>query len=550
MEKDLFRLLIVDDEDSVVDSLAETIDWKSIGICEVLKAYSGNEAMEILKTNPVDVVITDIRMPGISGLELIAFIRKNWKKIKCILLSGYAEFAYAQKAIAQHTFDYLLKPVSDEDLLKTVHNAVRELQEERDKNQNFQRALQAFQEHLPLLRGEFLNGLLQGMKYTPKQLSEKMRSLQLHVDEDDALALLVVRMEGALAELDFYQASLMEYSIVNMAEELAEGRFQLWNGKDIHGYLVFAVTWSPKKHAEATLEEATAQLQMVASQLVMNVNRYLKGTVSVIISQWGRFPQDVRRLYDEALLALRRQIGHQTGLIIYTSEEVENVPVQSLQTLYEPPLLAHLLEAGNWAGAEEKLAAVCQELQQRWANSAEHLTEAYFYIYAAYSAFAHKHERSLADLIGPELSETAGVMPHRSAASLEDWVLQSFRALKARIESEPGDERKVMVQKIKAFVQEHLVEDVSLQRIADHLRIHPVHVSRLFKLETGENLSDYVLRLKMEKAVKLLEDPHLKNYEIALRLGYQNPNYFIKVFKKYYSMTPQEYRNANKVESG
>ncbi|MBN2979911.1 MULTISPECIES: response regulator [Cohnella] len=548
-DTELYRLLIVDDEDTVVDSLADTIDWTKAGVSNVYKAYSGSEALEILKTNAIDIVMTDIRMPGISGLELIAKIRAGWKRIKCILLSGHAEFAYAQKAIAQDTFEYLLKPASDEDVVRTVGKAVDALRRERDESRSHERFAKTFREHLPLLRGELLNGLLQGREYLHGQLAEKTKSLRLDVRPDEPFALMVVRLEGKLAELDFYHSSLMEYAIQNMAEEVCDGWFRLWSCKDVHGYLTFMATLSDERRLEAAAEsgaeEAFRQLQFAASQLQLNVNRYLKGTVSVIISGWGRFPQDVKRLYDENLLALRKRIGNQAELFIYASEETEPAPVRSLQRLYEPPLLQHLMESGNWDQAEAKLLSVCDELRANWSQSFEHFTEAYFYVYASFSSLAHKQGRSLAELIGPDLSGTAGLAPIRSLSSLRDWMLRAFGRLKMCIESEPRHEREDTVGKIKQFIQERLVEDVTLQTIADHLGVHPVHVSRLFKLETGENVSDFVLRLKMEKAVSLLADPALKNYEIALLLGYQNPNYFIKVFKKYYSVTPQDYRNAN-----
>ncbi|WP_199613995.1 response regulator transcription factor [Paenibacillus alkalitolerans] len=541
MDANSIQLLIVDDEDSVVDSLADTIDWTAVGITNVYKAYSGYEALEILNTNTIDIVITDIRMPGISGLELIARIRKSWKRIKCILLSGHAEFAYAQKAIAQEAFEYLLKPVSDEDVLTTAGNAVQALRKERNENQSYERLVKTYQEHLPKIRAELLNGLIQGMKFLPGQLSEKLDSLRLHLQTGEPLALVTLRMEGRLSELDFYNLSLMEYAIGNMAQELCEGSFRLWNCKDVHGYLIYAVTLSSELK-ECNLEEASRQLQSFATQLQLNVKRYLKGSVSILISKWGSFPHDIRSLYDENLLLLRKRVGNQSGLFICATEDSEQSPVHSLQRLYEPPMLIHLLESGNWEQAHDKLSGICNELRQHWSNSQEHLTEAYFYVYSSYSSFSHKHGRSLTELIGPGLSATAGLAPSRSIGALESWVFQSYDLLQQSVEMEPRNDREEVVAKIKRFIQDHLLQDVSLQTIADKMRIHPVHVSRLFKLETGENLSDYVLRLKMELAAALLADPSLKNYEISLRLGYQNPNYFIKVFKKYYALTPQEYR--------
>jgi len=546
-EQENLQLLVVDDEASVVDSLAETLPWASVGIVRVFKAYSGREALEILNTNPVDIMISDIRMPGMDGLELLEQVRRKWKKIKFILLSGHAEFDYARQAMTHDTFDYLLKPVSDEEIMGKVELAAKALRKERDEYRMHERVAKAFQESLPKLRGELLNELLQGFDYYPGRLETRMESLKLRVGIGDAFSLMLVRVEGQLTEMDFYSLSLMEYAIGNMAEEWFEDRFDLWSCKSVHGYLAFLVAPAPWAAEKSTPEELGEELRHKASQLQLSVEHYLRGTVSVLISDQGIFPRDAKRLYDDLLLALRRQIGQQTGMFVQVSDEIEQQPVHSLQRLHEPPFLLHLMESGNWELTEEKLTGIWNELNQRWANSTEHLTEVFFAVYASFASFAHKNGKELADMVGSSLSDVAGLLPSRSIASLKSWIFDSFRMIRQSMENEARDDREIAVQKIKNYVQKHLVEDVSLQALADYMFMHPVHVSRMFKLQTGDNLSDYVLRLKMEMAASLLANPTLKSYEISFQLGYQNPNYFNKVFKKYYSSTPQEYRQ--KLES-
>lgn len=554
----MFQLLIVDDEASVVDSLADTLPWQDIGISAVFKAYSGSEALETLKTNTIDIMMTDIRMPGMNGLELLALVRREWRWVKCILLSGHAEFAYAQEAIRHDAHEYLLKPVGDGEVLAKAGQLVAELRRERDESRAYERVVKAFQEHLPKLRGDLLADLLQGTKLPPDKLGHKLESLKIEIAPDERFALLLCRLEDRLAELDFYSLSLMEYAVVNMAEELFEDEFRLWSCRDIHGYLVFLVTLSDRSEdrletsqsqqsGERPADTADSRLQSIASQLQLGVNRYLKGSVSVLISRWGSFPSDTQRLYEEILLSMRRQVGQQSGLLIYVSDELERMPVHALQRLNEPPMLVHLLESGDFERTRDKLTGVWEELSLKWADSKEHVTEAFFSIYASFSSFAHKNGRQLTDMIGPLLSDVTGLSPIRSLESFHQWMFQSLELLQHCMESETRNDRENAVRKIKHFVEKHLVDDVSLQAISDSMYMHPVHVSRIFKLETGENLSDFVLRLKMEKAAALLADPSLKNYEVALRLGYQNPNYFIKVFKKYYSVTPQEFRQ--KLES-
>ncbi|WP_372632757.1 response regulator [Cohnella sp.] len=549
-EQDGYQLLVVDDEASVVDSLAETLPWADIGVVKVFKAYSGTEALEILNTNSVDVMISDIRMPGMDGLELLALVRRSWKKIKIILLSGHAEFSYAREAMAHETFDYLLKPASDREIVAKVELAVAALRQERSEYRMYERVAKAFQESLPKLRGELLNELLQGFKHYPERLELRMDSLKIDVKLGQPFSIMLVRAEDELLEMDFYSLSLMEYAIGNMAEEWFEDLFRLWSCKSVHGYLAFVVTATPQAAQDLAPEQLEQELRHRASQLQLSVDHYLRGSVSVLVSKWGEYPRDVKRLYDDLLVALRRQIGNQTGLFVQVSDDIEQQTVHSLQRLYEPPLLLHLLESGNWELAEEKLTNIWSELNQKWANSPEHLTEVFFFVYASFVSFAHKNGKELAVMVGPSLSDVAGALPSRSITSLKSWIFDAFAMLRQNMENEASDDREIAVQKIKSYVQKHLVEDVSLQTLADHMFMHPVHVSRIFKLQTGENLSDYVLRLKMELASSLLANPAMKSYEISSRLGYQNPNYFNKVFKKYYSLTPQEYRQKLESRSG
>ncbi|WP_248930694.1 response regulator transcription factor [Paenibacillus hamazuiensis] len=540
----MFHLLLVDDEASVVDSLGDTLPWQEIGIAQVFKAYSGYEALDILKTNSIDIMITDIRMPGISGLQLLEKVRKNWRHIKCILLSGYAEFSYAREAIHLNTADYLLKPIGDNEIMSKVRGVVEQLQTEHEQDKTYRNAMKAFREHLPGIQGDLLNELLQGRRYSASRLQEKLDLLSIPAALSEPFACMLVRLEGAFTEMDTSSLSLMEYAVGNMAEELFAGKFRLWKCKDVHDYLVFLVTASERDGDPADSGEGNLpdQFHLAASRLQNSIKHYLKGTASVLVSPWGKFPEDVHELYQGMLSSLRKQIGTSSELFIAVSGDKEAASVPSLQTLYEPPTFIHLLEAGDWEAIREKLETLFEELIGKKADSPEYLTEMYFGMYSAISSFAHKNGLRLEEAVGAKLADAGGFMPARSSHELKKWAFQSFEMLRTFLDNEMKSNRETMINRIQTYVQKHLMEDVSLQAIADSMYMHPVHVSRVYKLETGENLSDYVLRLKMDKAAALLKSGSLKNYEIALQLGYQNPNYFNKVFKKYYALTPQEFR--------
>lgn len=538
----MLSILIVDDEVSVVDSLEMLIPWADMGIGVVHKAHSGVEALEILELHPVDIVITDIRMPEMSGLELIEQIGARWKKIVCVLLTGHADFAYARQAIENHVAEYLLKPISDEEIVEKISHIAEQIRQNNEEKEAYHRAMQTMREHLPTLRADLLNDLLQGRRISASALCKKMEALEIPIAAGDEIAVMLVRLDEGKGEQDFYQLSLFQYAVGNMAEEIFGDRFTLWHGKDIHQYLVFLVV--NRSHHDVSSVRIHSQFEQMASQLQVSVQRYLKGKISVLIGQWGTFPADVAVLYQRALSAFRKQIGKQSEMFAFASVPDEPDPAEdhSLRALYEPPVLIHLFEVEDWEGIREKYEAIFEELGRKSERSKDYILETFFTIYSAYTFIAHKYGLELEAIIGPSLADTIGLAACRSVTSLQRWTMDAFEKLTEYADKEAAYSRSSTVEKIRNYVLKNLGNPISLKEISGNLYLHPVYISKVYKAETGENLSDYVVRLKMERAANLLRNSALKIYEIAVELGYHNPNYFNKVFRKFYGATPQQFR--------
>jgi two-component system response regulator YesN len=535
----MVQLLIVDDEIHVVERFSTTIDWKAVGIEQVYKAYSGVEALALLEQFSIDIVITDIQMPGISGIHLIAEIQKRWHKTKCILLSGYSDFNYAKEAIQYQTEDYLLKPVTEKDLINTLQRVMEKLKKEWEEVISKQRLTYTLKENLPLLRGNLLNDLLQGRKISESSLYEKMHMLELSHYQDYPFAIMMIRLEEYFLEYDPHSLSLMEYAISNMVEELFENEFDSWYTKDAHDYLVFVM----RGKQETDGKQDSIWFERTASLLQSAVKTYLKGKISILVSGGGQFPNDLTNLYNRSIAAFRRRIGNEHELFMRLGDDPIQTQIQSLQSLYEPPTLNHLLEAGRWESVEEKLRFIFDEMESNYGESQEHLLEVYFSIASAYTYMAHKNGRELSQLIRNDYDKLTEGTPFRSINQLKEWSLRTLLRIKEDMDQETKDSRVSLINDIRTFVDQHLSTDVSLQTIADHVYLHPVYISKIYKLETGDNLSDYVNRTRMDKAAYLLKSTPDKIYEVAAQLGYQRPHSFNHAFKKYFGMTPQEYRD-------
>jgi two-component system response regulator YesN len=539
----MFQLLLVDDEMSVVDTLAQTIHWEELGIGAVHKAYSALEAMNLLNIHLIDIVITDVRMPGIDGLELSRNIYLHWKHTKCLLLTAHADFDYAQTAIQNNICDYILKPISDGELMERVQTVVESIRLERETHSVVQRAKDTIHEHVPRLRSELLYDLLQGKRMSKEKLAEKINLLEVPIQLDENVAMMLIRYKEQFSDYDPFEMSLMEFAVGNMAEETFEEYYHIWCCKDVHDYL--AVVLVPKQLEIANLHSSEELLNRLINQFQMNVQHYLKRNISVLLGHGGVFPNDLIRMYHNLLLLFRQRFGSEQDMPLYIMDGGELADISTLQRLYEPPVLLHLMEAGDWSAIEQKLKYIIEELELRWAESPEHIMETFFTIYAAFSNMAHTNGKMLIDLIDSDYLRVKELLPCKTVKHLTDWVWSVFNKFQLQAQSETDSARLSTVKEAQKYILSHLSYDISVQSIAHHLRLHPSYLSRLYKLEMGENISDYITQLKLEKSIQLLKSSTKKIYEISIEVGYQNPHYFIKLFKKNYGTTPQEYRNSH-----
>ncbi|ANE48588.1 hypothetical protein SY83_22440 [Paenibacillus swuensis] len=533
------QLLIVDDEVLIANGLAESLDWPSMGIDTVFKAYSAERALELMQEHTIDIVITDIRMPDIDGLTLLRIIRRKWKKTKVILLTGYSDFDYAQEAIREQAVDYMLKPVRKDLLEKTVRGVLEQLRQEWEEVSSFHKAMQTLRGHLPELKANLLNDIMNGMKFPVQDLEEKLDWFNLSFRLGETCQLILLRPEYSPGTEGTNSKALLEYALLNIAEEGCKDLYELWSCKDHHQHLILLI--KPIGQNEST-DQGTG-IERFATQYYHNVKQYLRMNVTLFLGEPGPFPSGIRGQYEQALSSLRKQSGDSERFLVQASEPFAGATV-SLSKLHEPPLLNHLFEVGRWEGVTHKLKEVYTELQESGsAESGEQVSEIYFQFAAAVCSSLHKQGKSVTETLGPLYHRMLDGVPLRGLSDLKDWTGQVVERLRQEFGDDTRTGRQDLIQKMQDYMVKNMANDITLHSIADHVFMHPTHLSKVYKQETGEGISDFLLRLRMEHAAYLLTETDKRSYEVGCDVGYVNANYFTRVFKKHYDMTPQDYRD-------
>lgn len=532
----MYRLLIVDDEKAVVDNLALTIPWLDYGIEEVFQAYSAREAIDIAVNHAIDIMITDIRMPGMDGLELIAQIKTHFsRKIRCIILSGHNEFDYAQKAIQYQSINYLLKPVVIDDLIQSVCTAIADIEREWTEISSYQRIQHTLHANLPMLKDQLLNDLIKNRSLNPGILTERLSRVGLTFRTDDSFVMLLVRMEEEFSGYGLKSLSLLEYAVSNIAEEVFQDLFELWHCKSEQGYLVFLVK---------SLEPDTLRLiDSYAVKLQNHVKTFLKGNLSICMSKNCTFPNQISELYQAMVSNMNRYIGSNNSFFI-TMDDAETVKDYGrLVNLYEPPLLPSLLEAGNWDEALAKIEHILHMSKSQQMLTSNQLLTAFLYLSSSFTIVFSDESKSLEEELGEEFELMLHKKSYLTRQRLYDWAKKKIEYMRLHSTHRLEDAHQQITNKIRSFIQSHLSEGISLQMIADQIGLHPVYLSNVYKTITGETIRDYIHNLRMERASYLLKNPEHRISDISSQLGFMATPHFNKVFKKHYGCTPQEFRN-------
>lgn len=537
-------LLIVDDEMDQVDSLADTIDWSACGIGPVYKAYSAYEALDVMEMHAVDIVVTDIRMPEMNGLELIQRMIKHGAHIQVIILSGYSDFQYAQAAVKYNVSEYLLKPVSDDEITEAVIRTRDKLSEIRSSYLSHQKQRQFIQQNLPIIKSSLLNEMLGGKKLQPFELDDLEAAYGIRFSDGDRLRLLLLRLEGKFTRYNNHDKALIVFSIFNMAEELLGGEFELWYTQESFGYL--AILLKPKQGSAAARNNAAEMQKWIAGyaeKLQRAVQFYLQGNISVLVSGSFVFQDELQKVYRGNLAAFRDIIGELDQIVVMGSGYEEGQADKPLQKLYESFTLTQLMELGKWEQAREKLNDTVQELLEKWPNSRGHLLEAFYAFSHAVIQFLHSNGLKLSQLEDAQEQLSGKGIPFHSARQFQEWALSVLDQLQSLAGHSRLEGRSSIVQTINQYIEAHYGEDSTLQALSDYVGLHPSYLSKLYKSETGQGISEYRHQLRMAKAVELLQQNRLKIHEISETLGFQNPQYFSKKFKEEFGCTPNEYRD-------
>lgn len=525
------NVLIVDDEILMRLSLKTLIPWREHGFCIVGEAQNGLEALAIMEQEDCHIVLTDIRMPDMDGLELISRIRQKWPMAKCVILSNHNDFEYVQQALRLGAVDYLLKLawVPDE-MLEKCKRLQQKLHEEEQAMVEQHRA--EFQMHR--LDREAKAALLRGLltMHTSRleiENATKDAEFEFLEDQYQTAVISVDRYEQVIEENSFRSEQLLTYTVANVLNEILR---KYGGGEliEVSGGIFAIVSSSLTPELLTHMQEATAVYIKIS--ISCGVSRTYTGLTSLYAS------------FHEAKSVLQRRFFCGTGTIAFADTAVMSSPGKTTHLL--------LQDEKTWlkllSGTEKD--AVIQELEQwfdQWRAQEEMDPEAVRdeLLHLLYGFNKALETGGKTYYTVPEYGGRYPFDVIRNGETLAEirewlmgWILQSIRYIKdsANVKYRPE------IQKVLDIIHEEFASQLKVSDMARRVGFAENYLSVLFRKETGNRIVDYLTAVRMEKARELLKDPAYKIYEISEMVGYGDSSHFSKYFKKIEGVFPLEYR--------
>ncbi|MCQ6563895.1 response regulator transcription factor [Paenibacillus mendelii] len=550
----MYNIMIVDDEPKIVDMLYEHLmEWRMVEL-EVYRAYTAFEALETIERTKIHIVLTDINMPGMSGLELQAKISRLWPRCKIIFLTGYNDFEFIQTALRNGAFDFILKIEDDEAIIAAINKALAKLQSDMALEQYMFQAEQQLKTALPSLQKEFIWSLLQGELSSGQITQERFRELRLPLNPELGILLIAGRVDRWPDEISPSDKTLFTYAIDNIAAEYLGTSCTVYCSHHFSN-LIWLIQPSSEMEGLSGWKECAIFVYGMLSDIQVTLEKLTKLPVSLAVSSAAHDWPDVPVQYLKLQQLLWQGFGLDKEIIL----QDQSLPAQSIDT-----------KIGEDKSKQEivLLLRKAKSLQD-YLESGQR--ERYFELYAQISFMAHELSKTMGYngyLAEIQLALTSVLLSYINQAGLlhsESLNMQlepllgksSFHSWKeadlyfARLAehlfstqgSEQMDRTTRIVAIVNQYIDQHVDTSLSLDILADQVYLHPAYLSRLYKQATGRRLSDYIKDVRIQKAKELLADQKLKVHEVAARVGFETSYYFSKVFKKEMNLTPQEYRD-------
>ena len=535
----MYKLVIIDDEPAVRFGLRTYFDWLAYGIEVAGEADDGDVGLELVDHVKPDLILTDVLMPTLDGIRMSTEIRVRYPNTKIIFVSSHDDADYLKSALQVNAVDYIFKPVNMQELKIVVERVIGELQAEEQQRKLVVDMQVKLTQSMPLLREKFLMSVIRDGIVHPERIQDRLNFLGLYLPIEGAYWVVVVSIDdnadvvGNRSERD---NQLLSFSVLNIFQELIDRYMGGYAFEHQSGEFVGVLSISSEDQKED-------HLFTLAEELRNNLQHWLKLSVTIGVGEQASRLSEVTQSYAQAREAADQKWYLGKNRII----SMDNLEQQEENFYrFDATKSDHLISLLKTADRERllmELNLVFELLSHNRREGFNYFRNVVLQLILLASRLMLELNIQSSDLEEKESVLWESVFKQETFEDLRQLIVSHLTEICIRIGEKRSGKSKNVIERIRAVMDQRYAENLLVEDIAKAVYLTPTYVCLLFKQESGETVNEYLTKVRIEKAKALLRDPSNKFYEVSEAVGYSDPSYFSKLFKKYTGFTPSAFRD-------
>lgn len=527
----MLKMLIVEDERWEREGLVDFLDWSSFNIEIAGTACDGIEGFELALRVCPDIILADIKMPGMDGIQMSKKIKDFLPDSKIIILTGCDDFMYAKEAISFNASAYILKPFEDEEIKQVIQKVVDECEKERERIEREKTIIRQLDENLRIARAKFLNDLIEG-SMDSETLQGLIEYFGIKTNINEECLMLAIKIQSEKSSdiediIDYFQkildSSLIFSLIINKAEDAAFCLKHIPESADSMQSII-------KKFFDKIAEDYGARAVVGIGEPVASIcnirHSYVQAKQAI---EFGVFWEEFNVICFNDIDLMRRNFNICAGEFL-------------IQGSYFTKQLLHAVGSLNEDRVYDLLGEMFDYIRSNRGAAKDFVVNYLRNLVNEISIFIYNLNKDYPQASMDE--NTWNDEPDRflSLKFLEENIFTFFAGAIENVSEKKGNKDELILKKVMKLIDEKYMTDISLKIIAREVFLSPNYLGNIFKKCTGKPFNEYLCEYRMEKAKELLKNPKNKVNWVAAQVGLANTSYFCTIFKNTYGMTPGEYQ--------
>lgn len=535
----MYKLLIVEDEEIEREGMRDLIDWSRMGINQVLAVEKAEEALKLMESESIDILLTDIRLPRMSGLELAQRISMTYPEVKVVIVSCMEDFQCAKKAIDLDAYGFLSKPIDMDELESVIMKVTNAIIAENGEKQEKERLNKLLSESLPLLRDRFFISLIQGI-HQQAAIDENLQYFDLKFVPGQFMVIV--------ADIDKYESMQSQKSLDEMHLTTLK-ILECINSVHVEGN-VFALHISSGRYCVVFNSSKTGERELYDEVLRFSdtvQNTIQKACAISTTLGIGKGVKEISELslsYKKACEAADFKFFMGSGQIIYYKDinyKNEKNSIDDFEKI-EKGILSSI-ELCDKETLNKNIDSLFARFENNAGESDIYIRSLCINLIAKGSVLLLDHHESYEKIFGKESYIWDKVMRVDTIFDIRQWIKNIFNGVIEYLSGRRDDHNKKVINDILKIIEKRYGENLTITDIAKEVYLSMNYTSIIFKREMGESFTDYLIRYRLEKARQMLKETNMKVYQIGSEIGYSNISYFCSIFKNVYGVSPNEYRD-------